>query len=121
VSSCGECNHFPILLELDCARKRLTSALKFNLGWLEEEDFVGLIKDPYIPCDESLTKSTSIQFESNIKKVKHDTIVWAHVKKQKGERDLIKLESMLHVLCNKLGSGGGFLSKETKPELNLLE
>jgi hypothetical protein len=57
------------------------SPFKYNPSWILEEDFVSLIKETWIPFDESRAESTSIQFVENLKKTKSTAVSWAHEKK----------------------------------------
>jgi hypothetical protein len=69
VSSGGESDHFPVLLEMASAEKQPPIPFKLNPGWLEEEDFVNMVKDQWEPFDGSLKELASLQFAANLKKV----------------------------------------------------
>ena len=40
----GESNHFPVFLHMEREECKPPSPFKFNYGWLENEDFVKLVK-----------------------------------------------------------------------------
>ena len=45
ISSCGDSDHFPIILEIVVLEKTPSIAFKFNVGWLLEEDYSILVKE----------------------------------------------------------------------------
>lgn len=62
VSTGGDSDHCPVLLEVDLAQGKLASPFKMNPEWLKEEDFVNKIKRVWEPFDDSLTESVALQF-----------------------------------------------------------
>jgi hypothetical protein len=65
---------------------------KFNLAWLEEEEFSNIIKYVWKPCDNSLKESTCVQFSLNIKTIKKGVSTWAHEKRLKEDQFLASIE-----------------------------
>jgi hypothetical protein len=62
---------------------------------------------------------TTINFEANLKNVKHASIVWAHGKKERDEKNHIEVEASIDTLYNNECSE--FLKENTKDELKSLE
>eukprot|EP01018_Ginkgo_biloba_P039380 Gb_12932 [translate_table: standard] len=112
VGSRGESDHFPVLLVLTEVGKRPPSRFKFNHGWLAEDDFVQLVKGLWLPFDCTLVESASIQFESKLKRIKLNSINWAHAKKIKDEKDLVEVEKSLEELYE--SEAEGFFAEKDK-------
>eukprot|EP01018_Ginkgo_biloba_P022058 Gb_03022 [translate_table: standard] len=112
-------DHFLVVLELAEVGKRPSSPFKFIPGWLEEDEFVRLARDLWVPYNENLRESASLQFAANLKKLKQATIGWAHTKKIKEAKELFEVESKLEVLY--VSEGVGYLSEESKAEMTTLE
>jgi len=66
----GEFDHFPIVLEMEIVGKRLGNLFKFNIGWLEEANFVKMVKYLWIPYNDNLRESSLLQFSYNLKNIK---------------------------------------------------
>jgi hypothetical protein len=57
-----------------------------------------MIKYQWVPFDGSFRESTTLQFDSNLKKVKKETMSWAHEKKYKDEKEIVLVEAKLEEL-----------------------
>jgi len=50
--------------------RKSPSPFKFNPTWLEEEYFVNLVKEKWVPYDGSSNVSATLPFEDNLKRIK---------------------------------------------------
>jgi hypothetical protein len=70
VSSRGLSNHLPIMFYLGSRMEKLLAPFKFSHMWLQEEDFVNLIKNSWIPLSVERPSSYMHQFVENITIIK---------------------------------------------------
>jgi hypothetical protein len=82
-------------LEVTGGIKKITNHFKFNSTWLNEEGFISLVKELWIPFEENPSVPIGVQFSANIKRVKKETMEWAYQKRQRDEKELIDIESIL--------------------------
>jgi hypothetical protein len=108
-----------VLLELAPVEKNPPSPFKLNPEWVKEKDYLKPIKNTWIPYDVSYSDSTAQQFMKNLKRAKQASIDWSNSKKARDERLLREVEDKLEILH--FSEGFGFLTEETKAEVNSLE
>jgi hypothetical protein len=70
----GEFDHFLIFFEMAKVKGKPSIHFKFYPSYIEEEDFVNLIKDNWSPLDGVRSESASIQFVENLKKIKYKVV-----------------------------------------------
>ena len=66
----GELDHMPIFLEIAKDGRKALSPLKFNTNWLEEEDYLIIIKESWVNFNEASRVLATIQFDWNLARVK---------------------------------------------------
>jgi hypothetical protein len=76
VSSEGDFDQNPMLLEVVPSHEKTPKPFKLNLEWLKDEDFLNKIKKVWNPFYVSLDESNPIQFHQNLKRVNKDAINW---------------------------------------------
>ena len=74
-------DHFLVFLEVRGHVKKPPAPFKFNATWLEDEDFVSLLKSTWIGFSDNLELSPATHFASNLKKIKDVSISWLVAKK----------------------------------------
>ena len=74
---------------------RPRSPFKFNAFWLEDEDFVSLLKSSWTVFSDNLELSLGAHFALNLKKLKEVSISWSAAKKLQEDKDLVDIESSL--------------------------
>jgi hypothetical protein len=105
-------DHLPVLLQLDSGSDIVRYPFKFNAIWLEDQDFVSLVKNSWVdllgtkvlPPMESLVKK--------LKRLKNLVIVWERKKKAEGKKELVQLDSELDELYSEFP--GGFVEDKVK-------
>ena len=97
---------------------RPRNPFKFNASWLEDEDFVSLLKSTWTGFSDKLEISPAAHFTLNLKKIKEVSISWSVAKKLQEDKDLVDIEFLLADL-HKLGHG--FASEGDKYSLVELE
>jgi hypothetical protein len=75
----GDSDHHPVFLEVSRRPKKPMSPFKFNSAWLQEEDFLNLVKEVWIPIGQE--GRVAVQFVQNLKRLKKATMEWAKRKK----------------------------------------
>lgn len=85
VGGFGDFDHNPILLEIAHGGEKSSTPFKFNRDWLNQEEFVNLIKGLSIPYNPGIHRSAAIHFVENLCRAKQATKKWAHEKKIKDE------------------------------------
>lgn len=70
IGSRGDSEHHPIFLELKGGSKKPGNPFKFNPCWLNEDNYIKLIKEKWVPLDQLSLQSVAHQFMENLKKVK---------------------------------------------------
>jgi hypothetical protein len=83
---------------------------KFNLAWLQEEEFLNLVKEVWIPIGQE--DRVVVQFSQNLKRLKKATMEWAKRKKQFDEQEHINIEATLQTHYE--SEGGGYATQESK-------
>jgi hypothetical protein len=91
VGSGGESDHHPIFLEVAGRPKKPASPFKFNSSWLQEEDFLNLVKEIWVPIGQE--DRVVVQFAQNLKRLKKAIVEWDKRKKQNDEQELINIEA----------------------------
>ena len=82
----GESYHLPIVLELAGVGKRPSTPFKFNSLWLDDSNFIKLLKSVWILDDSNCRESIATQFMKNISTIKKNFIEWSvqtNIKKTK--------------------------------------
>jgi hypothetical protein len=74
----------PIFIDLDQNDQKLETLFKFNSRWLEEEEFMVLIKDTWKTFDPKVENFVCGQFAATLKTMKEKVSSWAK------ERDTMK-------------------------------
>jgi hypothetical protein len=64
------------------------SPLEFNSNWLKEQYFPDLFHNLWIPYGHNSLVYERVHFVENLKRVKQETITWAHAKKEREEKEL---------------------------------
>jgi hypothetical protein len=72
------------------------SPFKFNLDYLEDPCYLSMIRSSWIPYNPSLLESPSLQFLSNLRKVKEVYIHWNKEKKKQENKYLLNIEKQLN-------------------------
>jgi hypothetical protein len=70
VSTSGLSNHLPIVFKLEPGGVTPPAPLKFNLIWLEEDDYRALVVDSWVHLSSSDPSPLTCQFAENINRVK---------------------------------------------------
>jgi len=102
----------PVLLELESGNDFVKYPFKFNVIWLDDQDFVSLIQNSWadllgrkvLPPMEDLVKK--------LKRMKCLVIVWERKKKVEGKHELVQLETDLEELYSSFPRG--FVEEEVK-------
>jgi hypothetical protein len=84
VSSGGISYHSPILFELAPDPIKPPNPFKFNSSWLEDPNYLDLVRTNWTPLNENLPESPPLQFLENLKKIKKAIIAWR--KEQRNQR-----------------------------------
>ena len=73
----GDSYHLPIVLELAGVGKRYSTPFKFNSLWLDDSNFIKLLKSVWILDDSNCRESIATQVMKNISTVKKNFIEWS--------------------------------------------
>jgi hypothetical protein len=65
-----------------------TNPFKFNKTWLEDDSFLGLIKEHWIPFKQDHPQSAAFQFTENLKRIKEVVKPWASQKRKNEDKEL---------------------------------
>jgi hypothetical protein len=84
----GLLDHHPIFLEFRQGFEKPTNPFKFNKNWLEDDSFLELIKDHWIPFRQDSPQSTTFQFTENMKRIKEVVKPWDFQKRKNEEKEL---------------------------------
>jgi hypothetical protein len=112
----GISDHYPIFLEYRQGTKKPANPFKFNKTWLEDDSFLGLVKENWIPFQQDRPQSTAFQFAENLKKIKEVVKPWASQKRKNEDKELKEIELELQNSLKKKG-GGGFLPHRSKKSI----
>ena len=115
----GDSDHQPVFLHILNQYKNAHSPFKFNAHWLIHKDLVTLLKNSWRVYDDNPGLSPAMHFAANLKRIKDISICWSVKRKVQDLKDLVEIEILLDVACNKVGFG--FSSKEDKASLVVLE
>lgn len=85
--------------------KSPSTPLKFSPLWLEEEDFISLVKKTWKHLDSSYIASLMSQFAENLLEVKRAIKKWIKVHKARTLRQVKETEETLAALYLKLDDG----------------
>lgn len=94
------------------SRGKSFQSFKFNPQCLEHSNFLILIKSHWVPFSRDIRQSTTIQFETNLKKVKRFYLSWTYEKKIKKEKELKEVEEKMEGMLFQVPIG--FTLKEHK-------
>jgi hypothetical protein len=75
-------------MEVAVGGEKHSSPFKFNSQWMENEGFVNLVKSLWVPFNGDSKESAPLQIESNLKRIKQETVKWAYEKRLKMKRIL---------------------------------
>ena len=81
---------------------RPRSPFKLNASWLEDEDFVSLLKSSWTGFSDNLEISPATHFALNLKKIKDVSIPWLVAKKLQENKDLVDIESLMADFLHKI-------------------
>ena len=95
IGSGGDSDHNPDFMQFLTKESRPRSPFKFNASWLEDEDFVALLKSTWIGFSDNLEISPAAHFTSNLNKIKEVSISWLVTKKLQEDKDLVDIEFSL--------------------------
>jgi len=70
VGSGGASDHFPIFFELRTGPQNPLSYLKFNKSWLQDDTFMDLVKENWVPFNTEGPRTAAFQFADNFKQLK---------------------------------------------------
>ena len=70
IGSGGDLDHNSVFMQLLSKDSRPHSPFKFNAFWLEDEDFVSLLKSSWTVFSDNLELSHVSHFALNLKKIK---------------------------------------------------
>ena len=107
----GDSDHQPIFLQILNQDKNAHSPFKFNVHWMEHEDLVTLLKNSWRVYDDNPGVSPAMHFVANLKWIKDISICWSAKRKVQDLKDLVEIEILLDVACNKVGFGFYFEDK----------
>jgi hypothetical protein len=113
----GLSDHHPIFLELRQGSEKPTSPFKFNKTWLEDESFLKMIKEHWIPFRQDLTHSTAFQFTENLRRIKEKVKPWAFQKRKLEDKELKEIEFEL----KRFSEDEGDLLSTTESKFRLLQ
>jgi hypothetical protein len=85
-------DHYPIFLEFRQGSEKPSSPFKFNKTWLEDDSFLELIKEHWIPFRQDLPQSAAVQFTENLKRLKDVVKPWAFQKRKNEDKELKEIE-----------------------------
>ena len=97
----------------------MRSPFKFNAHWLENAEFVNLLKGSWEVFNDNLQLSPACHFASNLKRIKDVSISWSVKKKEMELKDLVEIEIMISAFSHR--TEFGFYSEEDKVGLIELE
>lgn len=87
--------HDPIVLQLDEGRSSIKYPFKFNSVWLEELEFVQLVRNHWGSLTNHEFDSPMISMVFKLKSLKAIVIKWENARKTNPKDDLIQIESDL--------------------------
>jgi len=70
IGSGGKLDHSPIWFEMEGGPQKPATPFKFYFYWLKDESFRQLVKSNWIDIRDSEGNPTSIQFATNLKRIK---------------------------------------------------
>jgi hypothetical protein len=106
IGSGGISDHYPIFFEFRQGPKNPASPFKFNKTWLEDESFINLVKENWIPFHLDSHQSTTFHFVENLKRIKEKVKPWDFQKRQNEDKELKEIESELQSFSEEEGGGG---------------
>jgi hypothetical protein len=109
-------DHYPIFLEFRQGFEKPTIPFKFNKTWLEDDSFLELIKEHWIPFRRDLPQSTTFQFTENLKRLKDVVKPWDFQKRKNEDKELKEIECELQIFLEEEGE----ISGTTESKLRLL-
>lgn len=95
VAEVGDSNHNPILIELKRGSQKPPNPFKFNASWIADNEFQEIVSSHWTSLPYEPHGQVAILFLENLKKIKQDTLAWAHGKKIRDARELVHIEKWI--------------------------
>lgn len=96
----GKSNHSPIFLEILGPEVKPRAPFKFNHIWLQDEEYIKLIKDYWVSHPISNNRMTAEGLCHNPSKLKQITKTWTKEKKVKEDQKILDIELELETLLD---------------------
>eukprot|EP00253_Pinus_taeda_P018044 PITA_18044 len=119
VGAGGKSDHSPIYLDILGPEVKPRAPFKFNHIWLQDEEYIKLIKDYWVSHPISNHRTAAEGFCHNLSKLKQITKTWAKEKKVKEDQKILDIESKLETMLDDRNLG--FSSVEGKNRVIELE
>jgi hypothetical protein len=105
-------DHMHVILHMELGSDIVIYPFKFNVVWLEDQDFVSLVRANWVILLGTEVLNPMDSLVKKIKRLKIQVTVWERKKKVEGKKELVQLESELEKLYSDFL--GGFVKEIDK-------